>query len=201
MPYVLQMFRMLPAACPGHCVSSYTNKNFEMTNSLARCSGPLDDTQWWRVHSDGSYVMLESYDTGLCISVDFEHGDTPGMLLQACNNGIMTLRECGGDHGTQWYFTGGQLVSSLCWAAGISSAMTVYPDPDNEGKCDGAISVYGTKNDAILRSDTFMFVNRLPESPLDVDDIIMPTLSPSLSPTEGPKKRPKNLQHDYEGYD
>ena len=191
------MFRMLPAACPGRCVSSYTNKNFEMIDSLARCAGINDMSQWWKVHSDGSYVMLESYDTGLCVSVDFEYGDTAGMLLSACNNGIVTLRECASDHGTQWYFTGGQLISSQCWAAGISSALTVYPDPDNNGKCDGAISVYGTTNDAILRSDTFMFVNRLPESPLDVDDIIMPTLSPSLSPTEG-KKNKKSLPRDYE---
>lgn len=196
------MFRMLPAACPGYCVSSYTNKNFEMTNSLTRCSGPLDDSQWWKVHSDGSYVMLESYDTGLCVSVDFEYGDTPNMLSKACNNGIVTLRECGADHGTQWYFTGGQLINSLCWGTGISSALTVYPDPDKDGKCDGAISVYGTVNDAILRSDTFMFVNRIPEAPFEVEvDDLLPTLAPTLSPEEKPKKQPKNLQRDYEGYD
>lgn len=194
-----QMFRMLPLACPGHCVSSYTNQNFEMTNSLARCSGPLDEAQWWKVHSDGSYVLLESYNTGLCVSVDFEYGDTPDILRKACSNGIVTLRVCGEDHGTQWYFTGGQLINSLCWGAGISSALTVFPDPDKKGKCDGAISVYGSTDGPILRSDTFMFVNRVPEAPFDVDDMIVPTLSPTFSPTDEPKKKPKGL--DYEGYD
>jgi len=128
-------------------------------------------SQWWKVHSDGSYVMVESYETGLCISVDFEFGDTPTMVAEACNNGIVTLRACGADYGTQWYFTGGQLVNSLCWGAGISSALTVYPDPDKEGICDGAVSVYGSSYDPILRADTFMFVNRLPQAPFDADDI------------------------------
>ncbi|KAL7485873.1 hypothetical protein ACHAW6_011473 [Cyclotella cf. meneghiniana] len=165
------MFHLLPVACPGYCVSSYTNRNFEMVNSLSRCSGSSDMSQWWKVHSDGSYVMVESYETGLCISVDFVFGDTPAMLTEACNNGIVTLRACSADYGTQWYFTGGQLVNSLCWGAGISSALTVFPDPDRDGDCDGAVSVYGSPYDPILRADTFMFVNRLPQAPFDVDDI------------------------------
>jgi hypothetical protein len=195
----LQLFRMLPVACPGYCVSSYTNRNFEMVNALSRCSGATDRSQWWKVHSDGSYVMLQSFDTGLCVSVDFEYGDRPFMLARACGKGIVTLRDCGVDSGTQWYFTGGQLVNSLCWAAGVASTLTVYPDPDKEGMCDGAVSVYGTSNDAILRADTFMFVNRLPVAPFEVrpeslldDDALEPTLAPSLSPTEK-KKKPKML--------
>ena len=143
-----------------------------------------DYAQCWAVLSDGSYVMVESYEhMGKCIAVDYEEGDSREILADSCSNGILMLKDCDSKYGTEWYFTGGQLISSVCWAAGVSTLMTVFVDGNN-GQCDSRVSVWGDAEDAILRADTFMFVTRLPEAPFQVDLVTpSPITSPTLSPT------------------
>ena len=63
-------------------------------------------SQLWKVHSVGSYIMVESYETELCTSADFEFGDAPVILSEACGDAIVSLRGSRADFGVQWYFTG-----------------------------------------------------------------------------------------------
>ena len=179
---------MLPVGCPHHCVSS--NGNDEMKDALEECDH-YDESQMWWCRSDGSYIQIESYDSpGYCIAVDYdEKEDGKVRFAQACNNGYLYLKDCD-DWGTEWYFTGGQLVNSMCWAAGLSSMMTVWledneprPEPRaifDDGKieeCKPALSVYGPNADGseggmplpLFKVDTFMFVNWLPDAPYEYD--------------------------------
>ncbi|KAL7460510.1 hypothetical protein ACHAXS_000954 [Conticribra weissflogii] len=87
-------------------------------------------------------------------------GDSEEMLRQTCRNGLVRLEDCNSAFGSQWYFTGGQMISSLCWSAGVSTYLTVFIDGMN--RCDSMLSVWGNPQDAIVRADTFMFVDRLP---------------------------------------
>lgn len=128
-----------------------------------------EETQMWLVRSDGSYIQIESYDEpDMCIAVDYEHGDDEEMLAKTCYNGELFLKDCSSDYGTEWYFTGGQLVNTMCWGAGLSSMMTVFLEEKNNvdvQECTKDLAVWGANDEAVLKADTFMFVNRLPESP------------------------------------
>ncbi|KAL9178993.1 hypothetical protein ACHAXT_011966 [Thalassiosira profunda] len=201
-----ELFYMLPTACPNHCVSSDVDSTHEMTDVLKTCADGAD-SQMWRVKSDGSYVMVESYDhPGMCIAVDYEKGDDEAMLAQTCFNGELFLKECydgssshdgwgkpgwGGDDdddgwhgpgrhptlGTEWYFTGGQLVNSMCWGAGLSSMMTIFLEDKNNvdlQECTNDLAVWGANDEAVLKADTFMFVNHLPEAPFTnvIEDVL-----------------------------
>ncbi len=133
-----------------------------MTDSLEDCY-ELDTTQMWLVRSDSSYVMIESYDCpGMCIAVDYEIGDDDKMIDETCYNGELMLKDCNSEYGTEWYFTGGQLINSFCWGMGTSSVMTIFM---NDGVCKSSVVVFGLDEEAIMKADTFMFVNRLPHSP------------------------------------
>ena len=160
-----EAFYILPSSCPGDCVSSNVNDDYEFKDAVESCE--QDKSQKWKVLSDGSYIMVESSDNPhWCISVNYQDGDDDKTFEEACMNSYLALKECG-SYGTQWYFTGGQLISSMCWAGGLSSFM--YVSLDNK-KCDSNLSVYGeAPNDAIMRADTFMFVSHLPKTPLKVD--------------------------------
>jgi hypothetical protein len=130
-------------------------------------------TQMWLVRSDGTYVMIESYDNpGMCISVDYEDGDNEGMVAETCLDGILMLRDCHSVYGTEWYFTGGQLINSFCWAAGLSSMMTVNIKDGDNYECEKDVGVFGRINEPVLKADSFMFVNRLPRAPFHVLDVV-----------------------------
>mmetsp|Transcript_21433 Transcript_21433/g.44006 ORF Transcript_21433/g.44006 Transcript_21433/m.44006 type:complete len:280 (+) Transcript_21433:41-880(+) len=195
-PGLTELFYILPSGCPNQCVSSRVNRDGVLDNSLLRCNR-LNEEQWWSVQADGAYVQVESYQyMGRCISIDYELGDSKKMLKQACEEGILRLKDCDSEYGTQWYFTGGQLISSMCWNEGISTYMTIFINDRN--RCDSELSVWGNPQDALLRADTFMFVDELPESPFlvggspgdrevklddDDDDEMEPTISPTLALT------------------
>ncbi|KAL9178978.1 hypothetical protein ACHAXT_011951 [Thalassiosira profunda] len=170
-----ELFYMLPAACPNECLSSDADANHEMSDVLKPCTE--DDSQLWLVQSDGSYVMIESYHKpGMCIAVEYEKGDDEAMLAETCYNGQLFLKDCHSDYGTEWYFTGGQLVNSLCWAAGLSSMMTVFLEQDSSNdsdlqECEKDLAVWGANDEAVMVADTFMFVNHLPESPFYIEDV------------------------------
>ena len=162
-----EAFYILPTACPGQCISSDVNEEYEFSEVIKTCKH--DESQKWNVLSDGSYVMIESYDRPhWCMAVDYKDGDKDEAFEKTCmGEYYLALKECG-SYGTQWYFTGGQLISSMCWAGGLSSYMSVYLDDDK--KCQDYVSVWGeTPKEALMRADTFMFVSHLPESPVEVD--------------------------------
>jgi hypothetical protein len=134
-----------------------------MTDSLDDCY-EIDTTQMWLVRSDSSYVMIESYDCpGMCIAVDYEIGDSDQMIDETCYNGELMLKDCNSAFGTEWYFTGGQLINSFCWGMGTSSTMTIFM---KDGVCESSVAVFGLDEEAIMKADTFLFVNRLPHSPI-----------------------------------
>lgn len=164
-----ELFYLLPTACPNECISSHVTSDHEMIDSIKKCKED-EETQMWLVKSDGSYIMIESYDEpGMCIAVDYEHGDDNEMLAKTCYNGELFLKDCDSEYGTEWYFTGGQLVNSLCWGTGLSSFMTVFLDDDekmNTQECLKDVAVWGGNDEAVLKADTFMFVNRLPMAPV-----------------------------------
>jgi hypothetical protein len=166
-----QVFHLLPSACPNQCISSHINEDDEMVDTVEVCQRD-EPAQMWMVRSDGSYVMIESYDNpGMCISVDYEVGDNDEMVAETCQNGILMLRDCHSVYGTEWYFTGGQLINSFCWAAGLSSMMTVDIEERVPYKCEMDLTVYGGIDEAVLKRDTFMFVNRLPRAPFYISDV------------------------------
>ena len=88
-----------------------------------------------------------------------------------CEDGLLMLRDCDSVYGTVWYFTGGQLMNSFCWAAGLSSMMTIDIDDPMTYTCKKDVAVYGRTDEALLKADTFMFVNRLPRSPFYISDV------------------------------
>jgi len=162
-----EAFYILPTSCPGKCITSDVDEDYTFKDAVEPCKH--DESQKWNVLSDGSYVMVESYDRPhWCISVDYQDGDKDETFVDTCmGEYYLALKECG-SYGTQWYFTGGQLISSMCWAGGLSSYMAVFLDDDK--KCLDNVSVYGkSPNDAIMRADTFMFVSHLPDSPVEAD--------------------------------
>jgi len=168
-------YYILPSACPNECVTSnVTPDTREFTDALKPCVAD-EKSHEWLVHSDGSYVMIESYDQPhMCMGVDYEAGDDQALLATTCYNGELVLRDCDDEYGTEWYFTGGQLVSALCWRAGVSSTMTVFLDGDSNDdvrECQKDVAVWGANGEALLKADTFLFVTRLPDAPFFIEDV------------------------------
>lgn len=208
--YFNQVFFLLPSSCTNQCVSSRVNRFSEMANSLVQCNN-RDLTQRWTIRSIGSYVKVESFrNRGKCIGIDYEKGDSRKMLREACENGILMMKDCDTEYGTEWYFTGGQLVSSVCWSSGVSTYMTAKFEGRKKEECEPALSVWGGEGDVLLRADTFMFTSSLPLSPFQrydddpiddfvppiddelpwIDDYLLPTISPTLAPTLAPTLSP-----------
>ena len=107
--------------CPHECVTSYVSGDYDdFVDSIKTCRKD-DESHMWKVRSDGSYVRIESrYHHDMCIAVDYKQGEGESMLAQTCYNGELVLQACDAEYGTEWYFTGGQLVNSLCWGAGCA---------------------------------------------------------------------------------
>lgn len=183
---ISELFFILPTACPDQCISANTNLMNELDQSLVACN-PTSDEQHWLVHADGAYVKVESYHSeGMCISVDYVEGDVPTDVEGACSDGFLTLKDCNEDFGVRWYFTGGQLVSSLCWSFGVSALMSVFVQTAvGRDNCDTGLFAYGEDAaEPILRADTFMFVDVLPESPIViVPNSTITTDAPTQFPT------------------
>ena len=165
--HTVQLYYLLPVACPGECIASAVGGTYgnELVHSVYECD-ELDTAQMWLVRSDSSYIQIESYECpGMCIAVDYERGDNAQFVDQTCYNGVLTLKDCNSEFGTEWYFTGGQLVNSFCWGMGRSAMMTI-PIVGNGDACSYTVEVFGGDESSIMKADTFMFVNRLPNSPL-----------------------------------
>lgn len=195
-----QVFFLLPLACPNQCIGSRVSAYDEMIDNVLVCQ--VDEpSQMWRVISDGSYIMIESYDNpGMCISVDYEAFDDETMVAHTCLDGVLVLRDCNSVYGTEWYFTGGQLINSFCWAAGLSSMMTVNIEEDGDSyTCQKDVAVYGRIDEAVLKADTFMIVNRLPAAPFFISDV--EDALESKDSDDEPKPKPKKVVVHFEGED
>ncbi len=70
-----------------------------------------------------------------------------------CNGGKLGLVSCG-DSASQWYATGGEFISSHCYALGFSSFLSV-----DEG-CNDLFVSMATPDDAITRAQTFLAVDK-----------------------------------------
>ena len=82
-----------------------------------------------------------------------------------CNGGKLGLVSCG-DPASQWYATGGQLISLHCYALGYSSMLSV-----DEG-CNDLFVCMTTPDNAITRAQTFLavtqdFIESIPPAPTD----------------------------------
>ncbi len=196
-----QVFFLLPAACPNKCISSHVSTYDEMIDNIKVCQ--VDEpSQMWRVISDGSYIMIESYNNpGMCISVDYEANDDEAMVAETCLDGVLMLKDCNSVYGVEWYFTGGQLINSFCWAAGLSSMMTVNLEGKDSYTCQKDVAVYGAIEEPLLKADTFMFVNRLPEAPFYISDVedALDQASPAKDSNDKPKPKPKEVVVHFEG--
>ncbi len=163
--------------CPHECITSHVMGNtFEFIDAINQCK-EHDESHMWLVRSDGSYIQIESYyDRGTCISVDYERGDGESMLARTCHKGKLVLKDCSSEYGTEWYFTEGQLINSLCWGAGLSSVMAVFlEDRDDTNsvvrECKKDVTVWGANLEALLKMDTYMFLNRVPEALFHIEDV------------------------------
>ncbi len=73
--------------------------------------------------------------------------------MSMCNGGKLGLVSCG-DSASQWYATGGQFISSHCYALGFSSILSA-----DEG-CNDLFVSMATPDDAITRAQTFLAVDK-----------------------------------------
>mmetsp|Transcript_18434 Transcript_18434/g.26179 ORF Transcript_18434/g.26179 Transcript_18434/m.26179 type:complete len:242 (+) Transcript_18434:108-833(+) len=103
-----------PFSCPQSCI---TGENYELSTGTLEDAVTLcdasDEYQMWKVHVDGTFLKFESaahYDDGMCLAVK-----------ETCSS--VGLANCD-DPETQWYNTGGQLLSALCWSQGTSVALS-----------------------------------------------------------------------------
>ena len=157
-------YYVAPIACTNMCIDAdgADMRTGELTNAVQSCStnGMHGNTQQWILDENDDIIQVESYAyKGKCIGVDYEPGDKSSEVIQSCTNGILALLPCD-NPATYWYFTGDELVSFFCWSKGVSTAMSVSYDQDeekcrNELKANGAGS--GNENTTPIRE--FMFVS------------------------------------------
>ena len=171
-----------PISCPGRCVdvSGVDFMTGELSNVLKPCDNESRE-QTWRIHNDDTFVKVESMVyPGECIGI---------MNKAGCNGqSALVLGSCD-DHESMWYFTGGQLVSAYCWVNGYTNAMNVIP---NGNSCSPGLYGFEGSNDAVFRSDVFMFIDQEMIQDSDITPsptasfTYIPTLSPSYYPTSSP---------------
>jgi hypothetical protein len=77
--------------------------------------------------------------------------------------------------------------------------MTVNIEEDGDSyTCQKDVAVFGRIDEAVLKADTFMMVNRLPAAPffIDVEDALE-----SKDSEDEPKPKPKKVVVHFEGED
>jgi hypothetical protein len=158
---------LVPFICPRKCVDGiYTPGNIKLENAVQNCN-VNNDKQQWNIYYNDQFMKLENhafYEKGWCIGVD--KSDT-------CSTSKSTLSfvHCD-DPGSDWYFTGGQLLSGYCWIRGVSVAMSA--------NCTGLLTISGLMDSSTM----FMFVGK------DYIDSIEPTTNPTTKPTNNPTNNP-----------
>ena len=201
----LDTYHIAPFSCAGQCIDAEGADygTGELSSAVRACNvhGSHRHTQQWIIHQDTTFVKAESYAyEGQCIGVDYEPGDSKEDIQGACDFAELALRPCDSPS-TNWYFTGGQLLSAFCWLNGVTSAMGVFYDYEESG-CREDLSLYSGATNTLLREDTFLFVDSnvmamMEDSrPIPPDDgpgegpLYFPTLNPTLSPTLLPTLNP-----------
>lgn len=200
-----ESYHIAPFSCPGQCIDAEgaDYETGELSSAVQACNvhGSHGYTQQWLIHQDTTFVKAESYAyEGQCIGVVYEPGDSAEDIKGACEYAELALRPCD-SLSTNWYFTGGQLLSAFCWLNGVSSIMGVYYLSETVG-CAGDLSSYSGNIDPLQREDTFLFIESdvmamMEVSSRSIEDVpenfptTFPTYFPSLSPTISPMKDPE----------
>jgi len=152
-------FLIAPFSCPRKCLDGAgTNADMELNSTIMECN-PNTMTHKWSVDEIGSVIKIENVGRpGLCISAFYLPGDSERDIEMACTDGTLALLNCT-QASSEWYFTGGQLLSQFCWDNGVSASMSVTIDDNNV--CVGDIYAEGTggSGDMIWRTDTFLFLD------------------------------------------
>ncbi|KAL3773054.1 hypothetical protein ACHAW5_000471 [Stephanodiscus triporus] len=157
------LYYMAPSVCQDTCIDAYDENigtgdlDIALTSCSTRAMGSR--TQQWILRMSNDIVQVESSAyLGECIAVSLEYSCSGDLQLMPCDN-----------PGALWYFTGGQLISLLCWSRGVSAAMGVSYKAD-ASTCD-KLMVYevniatdassratGTTNSVSTAQATFMLI-------------------------------------------
>ena len=132
---------LAPFSCPQKCISAhgYEPSSHLLEDEVSDCD-VSDSYQKWRVHQVGSLLKFESaaqHYHNMCLAVVHQDSDSDEVgqfqtpfydsvqySAGVTCNGELGLANC--DHpGTNWYNTGGNLLSALCWDQFAPAAMSV----------------------------------------------------------------------------
>ena len=193
------------AACAQKCISAnYPVDSHLLTDTIQQCDA-ASSRQMWDIVSDGTFVKVKSVGASgdsaddWCLGVVPQDSFGSGMDFAVitsmfadivftgdgwvdhdmCTDGSkLGLVSC--DHPTaQWYSTDGQLISTFCWGAGLTSFLSV-----NEGCTDLHLSTTSDGATAISRKETFMAVTQ--EFVQTIPAPAAPTRNPTYYPTANP---------------
>mmetsp|Transcript_12832 Transcript_12832/g.18406 ORF Transcript_12832/g.18406 Transcript_12832/m.18406 type:complete len:224 (+) Transcript_12832:221-892(+) len=149
---------LLPFSCPKKCVEgAYEPGSTELKDAIQECD-LSEEKQEWKIHQNDQIMKFEGYpknEEGWCIGVD-----------SACVATELSLVPCE-EPQSEWYFTGGQLVSVYCWSRGIESKVLSVDDDCLELKLSDVDPVF---------QKMFMIVEKE-----FIASIPGPTQAPSLS--------------------
>ena len=200
-------FFLVPYICPRKCVE-YVPDDTTSSILLQDCN-VHDDHQKWYVNYHEQFMKFESSsEKGSCIGIgdgdsgrdvcgnpdyddmDFDYNDTPPPPLK--------LVDCDNER-TDWYFTGGQFISSYCWIRGYSAAMITWDkdwDPlgDEGDNCKkGSLQVIGPElfPSSTNSRSTFMVVGKK-----YLDSIPAPSAAPSVSSMPSVSSKPTSDSED-----
>ncbi|KAK1745523.1 hypothetical protein QTG54_003447 [Skeletonema marinoi] len=157
---------LVPFSCPRKCIDGAVQPNdTELDNAIKDCD-EKNDSQKWNIHYKNEFMKIEA-TKDWCIGVE---------EVKTCQGkkAPLSLVSCS-DPRSDWYFTGGQLVSALCWSRGKSRLM--YVDDD----CEGSLKLYDKPD----RGTLFMFVGKefVASASMEDEPTLSPTNYPTLSPT------------------
>jgi len=156
---------LLPFGCPGKCVQEeYKPGEFELEEAILECD-LSNAKQEWMIHYYDEIMKFEGYEMGYCIGVD-----------NACDDSKLSLVHCD-EPESEWYFTGGKLISGFCWShRGQSKVLSV-----DSGCAQLELS------DTVDPEDMFMlvgqeFIATIPGASEAPSLSLAPSLSPAPSP-------------------
>lgn len=159
-----EYYYMAPSVCQDTCIDA-DDENVgtgDLDIALTSCSTHAmgSRTQQWILRTSNDIVRVESSAyLGECIAVSLEDSCSGDLQLLPCDN-----------PGALWYFTGGQLLSLLCWSGGVSAAMSVSYKAD-ASTCDKLMAyevniatdassrAAGTTNSVATAQATFMLIS------------------------------------------